>query len=214
MTTLAALRQSGAIHLYADGVAYTSDLARVGLIVKTYPMVHLRAALAATGPAWLAPLLASAASQMPSYDVMKASIPDIVRMLVRGLVAQHRQFGQDLRNSGVDPWIFSILVGGWSDLTGPDTFIINNRTSIEAPDWNVEIEAGGPLIYTAFHESVHAEVAKAFPSEQFPSPDAWHPDRDGRRLLDILVKSDPRAANGHRTITTVRRDEIRIRMLL
>jgi hypothetical protein len=174
MSTIDVIRQREAVHVITDGGAFAADGTLLFVGPKAWPMPNVNAVLAARGPKLFPPIMADYLGGIAhSYDEFKDRMLDAVTTYYNEL-----RWLWNFCQQGPD---FDLVVAGWSESIGPDSYLISSHEKYGTPLWtivplgDVSLMPGDPEILERFHA--------AFPAGT--TPDDIDPDRDGVRILEI-----------------------------
>jgi hypothetical protein len=174
MTAINVLKQKAAVHVMTDGAHYAANGMLVGIAPKIYPLPHLRAAVATRGSKAMHIMGPDALGNcFETYDELKLSAVDRMRDIVGMLdeIFKATAFGSD----------FDLIVAGWSESSGPDSYLVCNHARHGQPPWTV-VELGA-FSLTPSDASIHAKVFAGFPKDA--GADDLDPDLEAVRVLQI-----------------------------
>jgi hypothetical protein len=142
MTLLNTVRRPNRIHVITDGAVIDDDALMVGLISKVIFAPFLNAVIACRGHAMLslavAGNIAGNCAKFQSFDGLKASALGEVRSSLNCLT-----FVDDI---GMD-----IVIAGWSETRGPESFLIRTFEGSDLPPWKLIDLADGILMPSNQH---------------------------------------------------------------
>jgi hypothetical protein len=119
--------QAQAVHLFADGRFYGPPHLYVYPSAKLWPLPHLSAAIAVRGPMRLPPFLASVLGSLAqTYDELKAVAVDAIRSYMPEIT-------EIVAAGHPEPDVFDLVVGGISESTGLDSFLISSHNGFAKP---------------------------------------------------------------------------------
>ena len=173
MSAINVLRQSGAVHVFTDGAAYGADGALLHVGPKAWPLPHLKAVVACRGPELIGPLAASYLSASTrSYELLRQNAGRIGRSLMES-------FGHllELCSHGGD---FEFVVAGFSELSGPDSYLVCNHDRYGVPPWTV-IELGAFSLLPS-SDAIHAAFAAGL--KPGATADDLDPEVEGLRAME------------------------------
>jgi hypothetical protein len=203
MTALNVLRQSKAVHIVTDGGRWYGDGSSGPPGAKTWPLPHLNAIFAARGPALLGAgiVLDFINTAGASYDEMKINIAGRVRAACNEFRA---------RWTGPDTAIgLEIVVAGWSESKGADSFIMTNHSDRGTPPFTIE-DIREVLILPAT-QSILTEFEAGMPAG-IASVDDLDAEREAVRILEIQ-RQEKMPVGAFAQITTVTRECITTKIL-
>jgi hypothetical protein len=177
VTAINIIRQSKSVHLIADGANY-GPAGEVSPSAKLWPLPHLSAVVALRGRLLLGPLVAYALGGVAeSYDGLKLVIVDALR----GCVPQYL----GMLGLPPEPEAFDLVVAGFSESGGPDSFIVCGDDRHPAvPPWTV---TALPTVFMLPVDKELGREAKAlFGSAS--SADDLDPEEHGLRMLELQRK--------------------------
>jgi len=181
VTAINIIRQKAAVHLLTDGAAYRPDGVLSYRVQKTFPILHLNAAIAGRGSAFFAPIFVVHASLMAtSFDDLKRNCAQIAARTMLEI--------QDALTAADAGTEFDLTVAGWSESNGPSSFFMCNHdgNGAEVQPWNI-VELGA-ISLAPLDAAIKAELDAAFPNGVHP--DEFDPAADGLRVLEIQRKHE------------------------
>jgi hypothetical protein len=174
MTAINVIRHSDAVHVLTDGASWSADGECGFAGSKIWPLADRNAVITARGPKLAPALLAEVFSAGGrTYDEMKCNSVELVRRAVL-------MFG--------DLWAFSptgadieVVVAGWSEKSGPDSYVVctNDRNPAVTP-WTVA--EAGPVLMTPGDRAIEDKL-RAILGPEIKCADDLDPERDGLRML-------------------------------
>jgi hypothetical protein len=207
MTAINVIRQSGAVHVLTDGAGIDANGAVVLRTQKVFPLAHLNAVIACRGwPLFAACFAAQASIEASSFDQLKT----IAVRLARSVIAD----AQHLMEASYAGAEFDLVIAGWSEGTGPNSYFLCSYEGVGVAPWAVAELGEISLLPT--NEAVNADLEAAFPNGV--RPDDVDPAAVGLRILEIQRKHPTgrgllRNVGAFAQLTTVTPDLITTRII-
>jgi hypothetical protein len=202
MTAINVFRDVDAIHMITDGIAHVGD--RPSFVTgKAWPLPHVNAVSAVSGPAAAAGLMVSVMGAATSYDELKAYGALEAR-------SAFKEFRKVLELS-TDPTEVRIVIAGFSEKGGADSFVISSKAAPEVPEWSAVTL---PPIFGVPMDEDNA-ISKAWLSAFPTAYDALaYPAEAGILLLELQRSSFGTAfVGGFAQMTTVTREAVTSRII-
>jgi hypothetical protein len=117
VTAINIMVQRDAVHILSDGASYDAEQRFVSAGPKVFALPHINAAIGTRGPAVALPLLAHfVGHESTSYDELKANITKVLQNVYT--LTSH------ILTKCVFGGRFEVVIGGISETTGPDAYMI------------------------------------------------------------------------------------------
>jgi hypothetical protein len=200
MTAINVFRDRDAIHMFTDGIAHVGD--RPSFVTgKAWPLPHINAALAVSGPTAAAGLMALVMGAATGYDELK----QYGTLEARSAFEEFRK----VLNLSADRAEIRIVIAGFSEKDGADSFVISSKAAPGVPEWSAT------TLPSIFGIPTDGGISKLW-LERYPTTEAAliDPVTAGLFLLELQRASfGPALVGGFVQMTTVTREAATARII-
>jgi hypothetical protein len=154
MSLINTVRRPGHVLMISDGIGLGDDCRVASIAPKVVLLPLLNAVIGMRGNAMITTLLMAALAadwqKFRTYDGFKAGLVDHLRAIFSVVGSQWQQL------QGADCLEMDVIVAGWSETSGPDSYLLRTVEGTPTPAWQI-IDTGDVLLTPSNDEIFKAD---------------------------------------------------------